>query len=561
MTTATLAQTPVNALADRFWEWFLETQPLWATFLGDERWNDRWDDPSPAGREREESSLRQLLADADTLDGPDLETEDRITLDMLRVVADLRLAHLEHKVWQLDQVDQLAGPQNLPGELARFQRIDTPDRLDALITRLDAYPAYIDMIRANIEEGVREGRTAAAPVIERTITQVRRALETPVDESPLLVAHADADEATRALISAAIERNVRPAMSALLETLNTYAPHARAGDGICWLPDGDALYRYNVLASTTLNEDPQALHDYGLSQIEEIDRERLAIARDLEYPDIAALRIHLDEDPLNHASEPRQLVDLARAQIEKAAAIAPRYFGRLPRAECEVRAVEPHQEREAPPAFYFPPAPDGSRPGIYFINTFDPSSRPLHRLASTTYHEAVPGHHFQITIETELQGLPAFRRLGSRLTGAAYPEGWGLYSERLADEMGLLEDPRERFGMLDAQAWRAARLVVDTGMHAFRWDRQRSVDFLRSAAGLTLLEAETETDRYISWPGQALSYKTGQRAIESLRRQIEARDSARFDLKAFHDAVLGHGSLPLATLTRELPNWVVPAEG
>jgi len=561
MTTATLAQTPVNALADRFWEWFLETQPLWATFLGDERWNDRWDDPSPAGREREESSLRQLLADADTLDGPDLETEDRITLDMLRVVADLRLAHLEHKVWQLDQVDQLAGPQNLPGELARFQRIDTPDRLDALITRLDAYPAYIDMIRANIEEGVREGRTAAAPVIERTITQVRRALETPVDESPLLVAHADADEATRALISAAIERNVRPAMSALLETLNTYAPHARAGDGICWLPDGDALYRYNVLASTTLNEDPQALHDYGLSQIEEIDRERLAIARDLGYPDIAALRIHLDEDPLNHASEPRQLVDLARAQIEKAAAIAPRYFGRLPRAECEVRAVEPHQEREAPPAFYFPPAPDGSRPGIYFINTFDPSSRPLHRLASTTYHEAVPGHHFQITIETELQGLPAFRRLGSRLTGAAYPEGWGLYSERLADEMGLLEDPRERFGMLDAQAWRAARLVVDTGMHAFRWDRQRSVDFLRSAAGLTLLEAETETDRYISWPGQALSYKTGQRAIESLRRQIEARDSARFDLKAFHDAVLGHGSLPLATLTRELPNWVVPAEG
>jgi len=561
MTTATLAQTPVNELADRFWEWFLETQPMWATFLGDERWSDRWDDPSPEGREREESSLRQLLTDADTVDAPDLETEDRITLDMLRVVANLRLAHFEQRIWQLDQVDQLAGPQNLPGELARFQRIDTPDRLDALIGRLDAYPAYVDKIRANIEEGMREGRTAAAPVIERTITQVRRALETPVDESPLLLAHADADEATRAAISAALERDVRPAMAALLQTLNTYAPHARAGDGVCWLPDGDALYRYNVLASTTLNEDPQALHDYGLSQIEEIDRERLAIARDLGYPDIAALRIHLDEDPLNHATEPSQLVDLARAQIEKAAALAPRYFGRLPRAECEVRAVEPHQEQEAPSAFYFPPAPDGSRPGIYFINTFDPSSRPLHRLASTTYHEAVPGHHFQITIETELQGLPAFRRLGSRLTGAAYPEGWGLYSERLADEMGLFDDPRERFGMLDAQAWRAARLVVDTGMHAFRWDRQRSVDFLRSAVGLTQLEAETETDRYISWPGQALAYKTGQRAIESLRRQIEARDGARFDLKAFHDAVLGHGSLPLATLTRELPNWVVPAAG
>ncbi len=559
MTMATLAQTPVNALADRFWEWFLETQPLWATFIGDERWNDRWDDPSAEGREREESSLRQLLADADAVDGPDLETEDRITLDMLRVVADLRLTHFEHKVWQLDQVDQLAGPQNLPGELARFQRIDTPERLDALITRLDGYPAYVEKICANIEEGMRAGRTAAAPVIERTITQVRRALETPLDENPLLLAHPDADDATRAALSAAVERDIRPAMSALLETLNTYAPHARAGDGVCWLPDGEALYRYNVLASTTLHEDPQALHDYGLSQIEEIDRERLAIARELGYPDIAALRIHLDEDPLNHATEPRQLVELAQAQIESAAALAPRYFGRLPKAECQVRAVEPHQERDAPSAFYFPPAPDGSRPGIYFINTFDPSSRPLHRLASTTYHEAVPGHHFQITIETELQGLPAFRRLGSRLTGAAYPEGWGLYAERLADEMGLFDDPRERFGMLDAQAWRAARLVVDTGMHAFRWDRQRSVDFLCSAVGLTQLEAETETDRYISWPGQALSYKVGQRAIELLRRQLEARDRARFDLKAFHDAVLGHGSLPLATLTRELPNWVTPA--
>jgi uncharacterized protein (DUF885 family) len=246
----------------------------------------------------------------------------------------------------------------------------------------------------------------------------------------------------------------------------------------------------------------------------------------------------------------------AETQVEKVGAAAPRYFGRLPRARCEVRAVEPYMEREAPPAFYYPPAPDGSRGGIYFINTFQPADRPLHRLASTTYHEATPGHHFQLTIETELQGLPAFRTLGSRLVGVAFPEGWGLYSERLADEMGLYEDERERFGMLDAQAWRAARLVVDTGMHAFRWDRQRSVEFLRDRVGLTQLESDTETDRYISWPGQALAYMTGQREIEGLRRQLELRDGERFDLKGFHDAVLGHGSLPLATLRRELPQWV-----
>jgi uncharacterized protein (DUF885 family) len=269
----------------------------------------------------------------------------------------------------------------------------------------------------------------------------------------------------------------------------------------------------------------------------------------------------MDADPANVAKDGAELVRRAEAQVHKAAAAAPGYFGRLPRAACQVRAVEPYMEREAAAAFYYPPTPDGSREGIYFINTYQPENRPLHRLAATTYHEASPGHHFQLTIETELQGLHPFRTLGSRLVGVAFPEGWGLYSERLADEMGLFEDEKERLGMLDAQAWRAARLVVDTGMHAFRWDRQRSIDFLLSRVGLTLLEAETETDRYISWPGQALAYMSGQREIEGLRRQLEARDGDRFDLKAFHDAVLGHGSLPLATLRRELPGWVKPSPG
>ena len=561
MTLAIAAQTPVNDLADRFWEWFLEMQPLWATMLGDDRWDHRWDDPGPAGRDREVAGLKKLLADADAVDGPGLATEDAITLDMLRVVARLRLAYHDARLWQIDAVDQMSGPQSLPGELARFQRIDSPERFQKLLARLDAYPAYMELQRANIEEGVRAGRTAARPVIDRVITQVRRAVDTPTAQHPLLLAHPELDEGSRAALEESIERNVRPAIAAFLETIEAAASHARAGDGICWLPDGDALYRYFILASTTLQEDARAIHEYGLAQIQRIDAERAAIATQLGYAEVAELRSHLDADPANHATEPSQLVERAQAQIARASALAPKYFGRLPRASVEVRPVEPHQEQEAPPAFYFPPSPDGSRPGIYFINTFQPENRPLHRLAATTYHEAVPGHHFQIALEAELDGLPAFRRLGSRLTGAAYPEGWGLYSERLADEMGLFADPRERFGMLDAQAWRAARLVVDTGIHAFRWTRQQSIDLLRSAAGLSQLEAETETDRYIAWPGQALAYKIGQREIEALRQQIQARDGAAFDLRAFHDAVLGHGSLPLATLTRELPNWVAPAGG
>ncbi|HUR16070.1 MAG TPA: DUF885 domain-containing protein, partial [Candidatus Limnocylindrales bacterium] len=243
--------------------------------------------------------------------------------------------------------------------------------------------------------------------------------------------------------------------------------------------------------------------------------------------------------------------------IQRANDVAPRYFGRLPIAGCEVRPVEPYQEAEAPPAFYFPPAPDGSRGGIYYVNTYQPENRPLYRLATTTYHEATPGHHFQIAMEGELTDMPDFRRFGARLTGAAYAEGWGLYSERLADEMDLFESAWERLGMLDAQAWRAARLVVDTGLHAFQWPRQKSIDLLLDI-GLSQLEAETETDRYITWPGQALAYMTGQREIMALRHQLEARDGDRFDLVKFHDELLGHGTLPLATLRKHLPGWVTP---
>ena len=244
--------------------------------------------------------------------------------------------------------------------------------------------------------------------------------------------------------------------------------------------------------------------------------------------------------------------------MASAFAAAPAWFGALPSGDCEVKPVEAHQEKDAPPAFYFPPAADGSRLGRYYINTYQPASRPLHRLAATTFHEATPGHHFQIALEAELPGLNRFRRLGSRLAGIAYGEGWGLYAERLADEMGLYADDTERFGMLDSEAWRAVRLVVDTGMHAFRWTRQQSIDLLRSGAGLSQVEAEAETDRYITWPGQALAYMTGQREILALRARIEQRDGDRFDRRGFHDQVIGHGSLPLATLRDELPNWVTP---
>jgi uncharacterized protein (DUF885 family) len=260
-------------------------------------------------------------------------------------------------------------------------------------------------------------------------------------------------------------------------------------------------------------------------------------------------------DPANQAKTRDEIVERAKEDIERAIAVSPRYFGKLPTVGCDVRPVEEYKEADAPFAYYYPPSVDGSRPGIYFVNTYDLPSRTFSRLATTTYHEATPGHHFQIALEMEHPELPAFRRLGSRLVGGAYVEGWGLYAEKLAGEMGLFRNEAERFGMLDAMAWRAARLIVDTGVHALRWTRDQGVRQMLEA-GLSQTDATIETDRYIAWPGQALTYKVGQREIERLRTEIARRDGSRFDLRAFHDAIIGHGALPLATLARELPDWV-----
>ena len=557
--TDTALASPAIDLADRFWQWFLSRQPLMATVLGDERYDDRLSDPSAEGRAEEVADLKGFLHDAKQIDRRTLDQEDRITLDMLEVVARISLRMHEHRVHHFEAMDQMAGPQGLPGDLARFQRVDSEERVDRLIRRLEQYPEHLAQHRANLLDGIAAGRTAAAPVVARVIEQTRRAVETPVTESPLLLSHPELDDVTRTRIGRAIEEWVTPALTDHLAALEGYAPYARQDEGVWALPDGEDLYKTLILASTTLEETPQALHEYGLEQLELIATERQAIADELGFDDVPAMRRALESEQSNYAASSAEIVERAEAQIERASEAAPLWFGRLPRAACEVRAVEPFQEAEAPPAFYFPPAPDGSRNGIYFVNTYQPENRPLYRLATTTYHEAVPGHHFQITIEGELDNLPEFRRFGSRLSGAGYAEGWGLYSERLADEMGLYDSAWERLGMLDAQAWRAARLVVDTGIHAFRWSREQSINLLMEN-GLSRLEAETETDRYITWPGQALAYMTGMREILGLRRQLEQRDGARFDIVGFHDELLGHGTLPLATLRHELPDWVKPKQ-
>jgi len=382
-------------------------------------------------------------------------------------------------------------------------------------------------------------------------------LATPIDQAVIPTLIKVASDEDREKVRAAVRDEVYPADSAFLEALRGEYRHAsREENGIWSAPNGDVLYQTQILRWTTLPLDPREVHQVGLDELEAIETERRAISGAAGHgDDTRAYRAALAGDPANQPQSRETLIARAVEDIGRALDAAPQMFRRIPRAECRVIPVEEYKERDAPFAYYYQPSADSTRPGTYYVNTFDLPSRTYSRLASTTYHEAIPGHHFQISLESENTALNNFRRFAARYAGGGYVEGWGLYAERLSDEMGLYRNEAERFGMLDAQAWRAARLVVDTGMHALRWTRQQSIDALLSA-GLTETDAVIETDRYIAWPAQALTYKTGQRELERLRREIAARDGASFDLREFHDQALGHGSLPLATLARELPNWV-----
>jgi uncharacterized protein (DUF885 family) len=557
MRTMTDVRTPVGELADRFWEAVLEQNPTTATFYGDERYADRLEDPSPAGRAKTRELMTRTAAEAAAIPVDGLPTEERITRDMLQVIAELWIEEDDQQLHQLRVVDQMGGPQQLMPQLTQFQPADTPERLEAFIARLQAYPAFMAANADILREGLGSGLTAPRIVTERTIAQIERMLAIPTDEAIIPAMVKVSSDADRERVREVVRDVVYPADLAFLDTLRGEYRHAsREEPGIWSAPDGDTLYRTAIRSWTTLDLDPQEVHRIGLDELEAIEAERKEIARSAGFgDDTAAYRASLDALPGNTPASKDELVTRATEDIERAMAAAPRFFGVLPRAGVDVRPVEEYKEKDAPFAYYYPPAADGSRSGIYYANGYDLPSRKYTKLASTTYHEAAPGHHFQITLEMENPHLNAFRRLGSRMVGGAYVEGWGLYSERLADEMGLYRDEGERFGMLDGQAWRAARLVVDTGLHALRWERQRSIDFLQRA-GLSETDAVIETDRYICWPGQALTYKIGQREIERLRRELTARDGSAFDLRAFHDAVLGHGSLPLATLARELPTWV-----
>ncbi|MEP6476315.1 MAG: DUF885 domain-containing protein [Actinomycetota bacterium] len=542
---------PASALAHRYWEGLLELEPLIGTMVGDERFDDRLSDPSESGLERRHAFQQGALDELARIDRGDLDVTMRTTLDVLESIARREVAEIAHRFDRLQVVSHLWGPGQLLAELGSMQRADTPERLDRYVTRLSAIPAYLGAVDEVLRDAVASGTLAPRVVAERAVGQVERLLAIDPAESPALAALEKGDADGRGRVMTVVRDVVNPAYEGYLDGLRTYLPHATETIGLSALPDGDAMYATQILAWTTLPLEAAEIHEIGVERLGSIQEERREIAASLGFSSAAeAVAAHTDAGR-NTAASREDLLQVAREQVQRGWEAAPAFFGRMPSDNCDVRLVEEFREADMPFAFYQPPTADGSRPGVYYVNAYDLPTRPLHHLASTSYHEANPGHHFQLTIEQQIPDRPALRSFGGMLAGSAFVEGWGLYSERLADEMGLFADEYERLGMLDAQAHRAARLVTDTGIHALGWPRADSIQALEDA-GVPATDAVIEIDRYIAMPAQALSYMVGMIEVERARDAAAAKEGAEFSLKAFHDRILGLGSLPLPSLLREL---------
>jgi uncharacterized protein (DUF885 family) len=539
-----------RSLADRYWEELLELEPMLGTMVGDPRYDDRLSDPSETGRAASESVNRRALDELASIDRSALDITLRGTLDVLEAIARRALAELEHDTDRLRAAAHFFGPAQTLAEVASMQAADTPERLDRYEARLRAFPAYMDAWAVVAREGIEARVTSPRIVTERAIAQLDRLLSLEPEASPAIAPVAGDDDA-KERIAAVVRDVVNPSFARFRDALQDYLPHCTETIGLSELPEGDGIYGALILAWTTLPLDPRDVHQLGLERYARIQEERAEIAGRLGYASAAeAIDAHQASGE-NTAGSREEMLGLAREQVERSWDASRAFFGRMPNANCDVRPVEEFREQDTPLGFYHPPTEDGSRPGAYYINTSDVESRPLHHIASLTYHEANPGHHFQLSIEQEIADRPALRRFGGILGSSAFAEGWGLYSERLADEMGLYLNDWERLGMLEAQGMRAARLVTDTGIHALGWSREQAIETME-AIGTPHVDAEIEVDRYIAIPAQALSYMIGMIEIERARAAAAERGGVSFSLKDFHDGLLALGQLPLPALRREL---------
>lgn len=554
----------LEAVCDEYWEVTLEGSPTFATLIGDHRFDDRVEDWSAEGEAAERERLLSVRARAAALDAEVLDDADRVTRDLLVGEIDDRVRLIDLGVTEL-RSDQMDGPAAAYLTSAPQLSYPSPEAAAMAVERLHALPGALDGAAERFRAGAARGRTPARLAVARSISLIDAYLDSPIADDPFGNATGPTDwdggPAWREQLRDVVERHVRPGFARLRDVLaDELLPVARPDDraGLCWLDDGEELYAALVAGYTALEITADEIHRVGLEEIDRLAGEYAELgARVFGEPDAAAVVRRLRDDTGLRYESADQVMELAAAALDRARHAMPSWFGRLPQAPCRIERVPAALAPDVPPAYYYPPSADGSRPGIYFVNTHEPSGRNRFEAEAIAFHEAIPGHHLQLAIASELAGLPAFRRLG--VGNTAFVEGWGLYAERLADEMGLYSDDVQRLGMLAADSWRAGRLVVDSGLHALGWSRRRAIAWFTEHTPVSADDVAVEVDRYVALPGQAVSYKLGQRHLLQLRRRAEAELGDRFDVRTFHDVVLGSGGVTPRVLTANVEAWLASA--
>jgi len=539
----------LTSLADEFWEATLRFQPTYRHMLGDYSDVGSWERADRDAADRHVAELRELVGRAEAADPAGLDDDARLTRDVLidsaRSTADLAATPLTGL-----SADPVSGPQR---QLALvLGLLSVPDETVAgqMPAKLDAVGQYLQELAERTRTAASDGWVSAEFAVIETVAQLDRVLATPLDDDPVVAAvkvpnGVDA-EGLRADLRAAVERSVRPGFEAFRTALLEVRPRGRSEErcGLSWLDGGDEAYAATLRYFTTTDKTAREIHEIGLAQVAKLAAEYRALGPEVVgTDDLEQIFDAMRTDPKLHFEHADELVEQSKVALARAEAAMGEWFEVVPKSPCAVEGTTVGAK-----AFYFPPATDGSRGGTFFVNTEDASSWGRFELEAMAFHEGVPGHHLQLAIASELpESVPEFRK---HLHNSAYAEGWGLYSERLSDEMELYSTSLDRMGMYSADSMRACRLVVDTGLHALGWSRQQAIDFMVANSPLTEGVCRPEVDRYICHPGQATSYMVGRLEIERIRREAEQRQGERFDVRRFHSAVLDSGSLPLGVLDR-----------
>jgi uncharacterized protein (DUF885 family) len=570
----TKAPAPVSledrrkALGDLFheyWEDQLKHNPEFASSLGDKRYNDQTSDYSVQAVNDALAREQKFLLRLASIDPTGFTDQEKTSQDLLIREFELDEEGAEFKDWEMP-VNQMGGIYNDYPRLAAMLSFTTVKDYDDWIARLHALPTAFAQVTENMSIGMEDGRVPPKYLLEKALDEVKQLanqkpedspLALPIKNFPAAIPAAEQERIKTAMLDAITKEDL-PAYLRFARFLEvSYIPAGRAKPGIDSLPDGKKYYQFLIKQTTTTNLTADQIHQIGLDEVKKDEAEMLAIAQKLGFQDLKSFRESLKTNPKLHPASADALLDTYRGYLKPMQAKLPELFGTLPRAPFEVVAVPDFMAKTSAPAYYQPGTTDGSRPGRLFIDTYNAAERNLYGVESIAYHEGIPGHHLQISIAHELTGLPEFRKYG-RYT--AYTEGWGLYAERLGKDVGFYQDPYSDYGRLEADIWRAIRLVVDTGVHSESWTREQMVAYFHDHSNVDEPSVQAEVDRYIAWPSQALSYKIGQLKILELRDRAQKALGAKFDIRAFHDQVLDAGALPLDVLEKRVDAWIAKSK-